>query len=61
MRCVNHDRPALGLCPTCGRWVCGLCLDELDSPRDYACPDCGGRGAALFDLDLEAPDNPPRE
>jgi len=53
MLCLNHDRPALGVCPTCGRYVCGLCLDELESPQEYVCPDCGGHGAVLFDADLE--------
>ena len=36
MNCYNHrDKPAVGLCKSCGRAVCGDCIAEVD--RSIAC------------------------
>ncbi len=36
MNCFNHrDKPAIGLCKSCGKGLCGDCLKEL--PNRLAC------------------------
>jgi hypothetical protein len=36
MNCFNHrDKPAVGLCKSCGKGLCGDCLTEL--PNGLAC------------------------
>jgi hypothetical protein len=36
MNCFNHrDRPAIGLCKSCGKGVCADCLSEI--PNGLAC------------------------
>ncbi len=36
MNCFNHrDKPAIGLCKSCGKGLCGDCLTEL--PNGLAC------------------------
>ena len=38
MNCFNHrDRPAVGLCKSCGKALCGDCITEL--PNGVACKD----------------------
>jgi hypothetical protein len=38
MNCFNHrDKPAVGLCKSCGKGLCGDCLTEL--PHGLACKD----------------------
>jgi hypothetical protein len=48
--CRDHRRPARGVCVTCGRPACDICLSGSPGPG-YACPGCGGSGAALYDTD----------
>jgi hypothetical protein len=38
MNCFNHkDKPAIGLCKSCGKGLCGDCLTEV--PNGLACKD----------------------
>jgi hypothetical protein len=48
--CPDHpDSTTIGSCQTCGREVCEVCLEDLDTPEEFECPDCGEYGVALFD------------
>lgn len=58
MQCPDHDEAAVGACETCGREVCELCLEEVDSPEEFECPECGEYGVALYDdADFGEPDD----
>jgi len=48
----------VGACETCGREVCELCLEEVESPDEFECPECGELGVALYDdADFGEPDD----
>jgi predicted RNA-binding Zn-ribbon protein involved in translation (DUF1610 family) len=49
MQCPDHDEVSVGTCQTCGREVCEVCLEEVESPEDFECPDCGEFGVAMYD------------
>jgi hypothetical protein len=38
--------------------VCELCLEEVDAPDEFECPECGEFGIALYDdADYGEPDD----
>ena len=49
MQCPDHEENSVGSCQTCSREICQICLEELDTPEDFECPECGEYGARLFD------------
>lgn|GEM_PF-1209191 len=51
MECPDHGRVSVGSCKSCGREVCGICLQEVDDADDFECPDCAEYGVALYDED----------
>lgn len=51
MHCPDHGELSIGVCPTCGREVCEICLEDVESPEEFECPDCGEYGVALYDDD----------
>jgi hypothetical protein len=58
VQCPDHDEVAVGACETCGREVCELCLEEVESPDEFECPECGELGVALYDdADFGEPDD----
>ena len=42
-QCPDHEEISVGSCQTCSREVCEICLEDLDSPGDFECPECGAR------------------
>ena len=61
MHCPDHDAVTIGACETCGREVCEVCLEEVETPEDYECPDCGEIGVAVYDAYDGAGDDPAYE
>lgn len=49
MHCHEHGEVSVGICETCGRDICEFCLEEVDFPEEFECPDCGEYGVSLFD------------
>jgi len=49
--CPDHDEVTVGACLTCQREVCEYCLEEVDDPAEFECPDCGHLGVAPHDHD----------
>ena len=49
MQCQEHGEPSVGACETCGREVCWICLEEIEGPGEFECPDCGEYGVAMYD------------
>ena len=49
VKCPDHEELSIGVCQTCGREVCEICLQEVESPEEFECPDCGEYGVALHD------------
>ncbi len=50
MRCANHaERPAIGVCVSCRKLVCGACTTRLQG-RNF-CLDCLDRRAAARPTD----------
>ena len=48
--CPDHpDSSSVGACETCGREVCDMCLEDVDAPDEFECPDCGEYGVAMYD------------
>lgn len=52
MQCPDHEEISVGSCQTCSREVCEICLEELDAPEDFECPECGEYGAVLYDVEF---------
>lgn len=52
--CPDHDDElAIGVCSSCQREVCEVCLEDSPSPDEWECPDCGGYGVVYFDDEFE--------
>lgn len=51
MECPDHNEVSVGCCRTCSREVCEYCLEDIDVPDEFECPDCGEFGVALYDED----------
>lgn len=53
MYCQDHEELVMGACQTCGREVCDVCLEDVESVEDFECPDCGEYGVETYDADYD--------